>query len=79
MSNELIDLDHKVITMVIMSPSEASTMEGISLGSSRNDVITAFGDSDRTFGSAELYDGVNMAFSYNSSDIVTRIDLFSVR
>ncbi len=76
-SDELINLDNNVITMVIMSPYEASTAEGVGMGSSRSEVVEVYGEPDRTFGSADLYDNINMGFSYNSSDIVTRIDLFS--
>lgn len=78
-SDELINLNNNIITMVIMSPYEASTPDGIGMGSSRADVVAAYGEPDRTFGSGEIYDGINMAFSYNSNDIVNRIDLFGPR
>ena len=76
MSSELIDLDQPIITMVIMSPFDAATKEGVGLGSNRSEVISAFGEPDNNFGSAELYDDINMGFTYNSENILRRIDLF---
>ena len=76
MSDDLIDLNQKVIQIIIMSPFEAMTTEGISLGSSRAEVHSFFGDPDSQTSSTETFDDINMNFWYNSSDIVRRIDLF---
>ena len=76
-SELLIDLNKSLTTMVFMSKFKGTTMEGIGIGTSRDQVIEAYGEPDDIGSLAEDYDDLKMSVWYNSTnESVRRIDLF---
>ncbi len=74
-ADQLIDLDQNIKQIILMSPFAGQTNQGIGIGSTRDEIEAAYGLHDSTFGSGELHENVNIYFSYNSMDIVTRMDI----
>ncbi len=76
MSSDLIDLDQKIITMVIMPPFKAETKEGLGIGSSKEEIVAAYGEPDKVFSTTEDYESLGVKFTYSTEDKVRRIDLY---
>ena len=75
MSSELIDLEQKIIAMVVMSSFQGKTSEGIGIGSSRAEVIATYGEPTKVGSLTEDYEDLGLNFWYNTSDHVRRIDI----
>ena len=76
MSSDLIDLNQKIITIVVMSPFKAETKEGLGIGSSKEEIVATYGEPDKVFSSTEDYESLGLKFTYNAEDKVRRIDLY---
>jgi len=74
-ADNLVDLDQKIVQIVIMSPFRGETKEGIKLGSSKAEVIAAFGEPDNVGSLSDTYNNLNMDIWYSNTETIRRIDM----
>ena len=72
---DLIDYSQKIYSMTILPPFKGETSDGIKLGSTKNEVVQAFGDPEGEIAGADSYNNGKFLISYNSSSVVNRIDM----
>lgn len=73
---DIIDYNSTTTNIAILPPFPGATTTGLKLGSSKEEIIAAFGEPNDVGTSYDTYDSPVMFIWYNSEEKVRRMDLF---